>query len=129
MGYGNMFDAMIEQKLLELHTAFIAKVVNVQSDGTICAVQPLDKIKAYGKAAKTQAIITNVPVLHHVRRYALEKSTGKLKVNPIANGDLVLCICTERDLSASLRGSSTTPPVGHHAIKDAVVVGLFGGWE
>ena len=146
MGYGATMDGMIEEKLLNLHTAFIGKVVSVQKNGTLCSVQPLDKIKAYGQAAKAQAIITNVPVLSHVRHFSLSEQTisvsvtegtatvspakhgGHLKVSPIRKGDIVLCVCTERDLSASSRGSSTVPPVGHHNIKDAVVVGLLGGW-
>lgn len=143
MGMSGAMNDMMEEKLLNLHTAFIAKVIGVESE-SLCSVQPLDKIKAYGKPAQQQAIITKVPVLHHVRHFSLVKQTlsgdvspathpaesgvGHLKVSPIRAGDLVLCVCAERDLSSSVKGISTTPPVGHHAIKDAVVVGLFGGW-
>lgn len=150
MGYGSMLDNIVEQKLLDLHTAFIGKVVSVQSPA-MCSVQPLDKIKAYGKKAQSQAVITRVPVLNHVRHYELVKSEltatcpdggvtitpnphpekedeGHIKLSPIKAGDLVLCVCTERDLSSSSKGQSTTPPVGHHGIKDAVVVGLLGKW-
>ena len=155
MGMGSTMNDMMEEKLLNLHTAFIAKVISVENE-SLCSVQPLDKIKAYGKPAQQQAIITKVPVLHHVRHFSLVKQTlsvkvndsysgggsgtinpathptesnvGHLKVSPIRAGDLVLCVCAERDLSSSVKGISTTPPVGHHAIKDAVVVGLFGWW-
>lgn len=142
MGYGSVMDGMMEEKLMNLHTAFIGKVVSVQKSGTLCSVQPLDKIKAYGQAAKAQAVITNVPVLSHVRHFSLSEQTisvtageispakhgGHLNVSPIRAGDLVLCICTERDLSSASRGNSTVPPAGHHNLKDAVVVGLLGGW-
>ena len=140
MGMGGAFDAIVEEKLLNLHTAFIARVVSVQSESK-CAVQPLDKIKAYGKPAQAQAVITNVPILSHVRHYtvsnqllsatqgAISPSThgGHISISPIRKGDLVLCLCAERDISSSANGMSTTPPVGHHQIKDAIVVGLLGG--
>lgn len=147
MGASQVFDNMIEEKLLNLHTAFIGKVVSVQSE-EMCSVQPLDKIKAYGKSAKSQAVITRVPILNHVRHYELVKETlsvsegsispeehpkednvGHLKVTPLESGDLVLCVCAERDISSSVNGNSTVPPVGHHQIANAVVVGLLGGWK
>lgn len=151
MSMSEVLDGMVEEKLLNMHTAFIAKVVSVQSE-SMCSVQPLDKIKAYGQKAKSQAVITKVPILNHVRHYELVKQTlsvsdsytgggsispsthptasnvGHLKVSPLRAGDIVLCVCAERDISSSVKGMSTTPPVGHHQIKDAVVVGLFGGW-
>lgn len=141
MGASEVFDGIVEEKLLNMHTAFVAKVVSVQSE-SMCSVQPLDKIKAYGQKAQSQAVITRVPVLNHVRHYSLSSQSlsvtegsispksheGHLTVSPLRKGDIVLCICAERDISSSVKGVSTTPPVGHHQIKDAVVVGLFGGW-
>ena len=148
---GTFFDNLIEEKLLNLHTAFIGKVIAVENP-SLCSVQPLDKIKAYGKSAKAQKLISKVPVLNHVRHYTLVKQSltvidtytgggsitpnphptpdneGHLRVEPIKPGDLVLCVCAERDISSSSKGMSTTPPVGHHQIANAVVVGLLGGW-
>lgn len=152
---GTFFDNLVEEKLLNLHTAFIGKVISVQG-ASMCSVQPLDKIKAYGQKAKSQKLISRVPVLNHVRHYTLVKQSlsvnvsdtytgggsatispnphppedniGHLKVEPIKPGDLVLCVCAERDISSSSKGMSTTPPVGHHQIANAVVVGLLGGW-
>ena len=71
---GNPFEGMVEEKLLNLRTAFIAKVISVDDDYT-CSVQPLDKMKAYGQEAKEQAVITRVPILSHVRHYTLVKQT------------------------------------------------------
>lgn len=151
MGLSDTLSNMMDQKLLNLHTAFIGQVVGVDGP-TKCSVQPLDKTKAYGKEAKSQAVITNVPVLNHVRHYTLvaqglsvvdtytgggsvvpashpsEDNIGHLKVEPLKSGDLVLCVCAERDISSSVNGMSTTPPVGHHEIGNAVVIGLIGGW-
>lgn len=148
MGLGKTFDDFVEEKLLNLHTAFIATVTGTQGP-TKCSVKPLDKIKSYGQKAKAQAVITNVPVLNHVRHYTLVKedltidtdagnivpnphpkpvNEGHLRVEPLKAGDIVLCVCAERDISSSVNGMSSTPPVGHHQIANAVVVGLIGGW-
>jgi hypothetical protein len=124
MNASDIFGGMIEEKLLNLHTAFIAKVVSVQGESK-CTIQPLDKIKAYGQKAKTQAVITNVPVLSHVRHYG--RNGEGITLSPLRKGDIVFCVCAERDITSAVKGHSTTPPVGHHAIKDAVVVGLIGG--
>ena len=125
MGMGGAFDAIMEEKLLNLHTAFIAKIVSVQS-ASLCTVRPLDKIKAYGQAAKSQAVISRVPILSHARHFSVNNE-GHLTMTPLKSGDIVLCVCAERDISSSVKGQSTTPPVGHHQIKDAIVVGLIGG--
>ncbi|MBR5823721.1 MAG: hypothetical protein IKY67_06230 [Paludibacteraceae bacterium] len=146
----NPFEGMVEEKLLNLHTAFIGKIISMEGD-SLCSVQPLDKIKAYGQKPKNQSVITNVPILNHVRRYTLVKQTlqihdtysgggsvtptthptaeneGHIRIEPLRIGDIVLCVCVERDISSSIRGMSTTPPVGHHQLKDAIVIGLIGG--
>lgn len=146
----NLFDDIAEEKLLNLHTAFIAKIISMENEST-CTIQPLDKIKAYGKTAKSQAVISKVPILNHVRHYTLVKqkltilfthgsgtinpeehpmpdNEGHLRVEPLRAGDIVLCVCAERDIASSIEGMSVVPPVGHHQQKDAVVVGLIGGW-
>lgn len=155
MGASQMFSNMIDEKLLNMHTAFIGTITSVDGPD-LCSVQPLDKIKAYGKAAKAQAVISKVPILNHVRHYTLvkqymtldvvdtytgggsgepipnphpaENNIGHLKVEPLKAGDIVLCVCAERDISSSVKGMSNTPPVGHHQIANAVVVGLIGRW-
>lgn len=147
----NFFDDLIEEKLLNFHSAFIGKIVSMEGE-TLCTIQPLDKIRAYGKPAQQQAVISKVPILNHVRHYTLVKQTlsvrdthsgggtiipethpvpeneGHLRVEPLRAGDIVLCVCADRDISSAINGMSTLPPVGHHQQKDAIVVGLFGGW-
>lgn len=146
----NPFDDLVEEKLLNLHTAFLAKIVSMENE-SLCTVQPIDKIKAYGKPAQQQAVISKVPILNHVRHYTLVKQTltakhshgsgvivpethpvpdneGHLRVEPLRAGDIVLCVCAERDISSSIKGVSVAPLVGHHQQKDAIVIGLIGGW-
>jgi hypothetical protein len=133
----NPFEGMLEEKLLNLHTVFIAKVIKVENEN-VCSVQPLDKIKAYGQKAQSQSVITKVPVLSHVRHYKVVDQTlsgnvsptshgGHVRIEPLKVGDIVLCVCAERDISSSIKGISSTPPVGHHQLKDAIVIGLIGG--
>ena len=43
---GSVFNAMIEQALLQVHTGFIGKVVSV--DGNLATVQPLNMVKPVG---------------------------------------------------------------------------------
>lgn len=156
MGASAIIGNLIDEKLLNMHTAFVGRITGVEGPD-LCSVQPLDKIKAYGQAAKAQAVITKVPILNHVRHYTLvkqtltttaidtytgggtvtinenphpeEKNIGHLKVEPLKAGDIVLCVCAERDISSSVKGMSNTPPVGHHQIANAVVVGLIGRWS
>lgn len=157
MNTAGILDNMIESKLLSLHTAFIAKIVSMQG-ASMCSVQPLSRIKAVGKEAQDRAIITRVPILNHVRHYTLMKQTlrildsrgfpctfpnatqnphpkagdekyGHIKVEPLKEGDIVFCVCADRNIAETRGGNVTTPPQGHHSINDAVVVGLLGEWK
>lgn len=131
MNASTVLDNLIESKLLNVHTGFIGKVLSVQAGYTRCTVQPLARIKAYGKKAKNQTVISNVPILLHARVKKIE-----LHCNPdtheitaektyIEAGDIVFCVCGDRDISETVNGSFATPPQGHHNIKDAVVVGIL----
>lgn len=134
----SVFDEAIEQKLLNLHTAFIAKIVAVK--GGKADVQPLNLIKQYGQPAKQQAIVENVPILKTVYKIELfefegsggnhptHKHGGHVRLIPVMAGDIVLCVCADRDITATQNGTMALPPVGRHEIKDAVVVGLLSGW-
>lgn len=55
---GKTIDNIIESKLLELHTAFLAKVVAV--NGKTYNIKPLAKYKEYGREAQEYPVITNV---------------------------------------------------------------------
>lgn len=131
MNASSFLDNFVESKLLDLHTAFIGKVVSVGAGYTSCTVQPLARLKAYGKEAKSQSVVTNVPILKHARIKEI-----KLHCNPdtheitsdityIEAGDVVFCVCGDRDISETLNGGFATPPPGHHNLTDAVVVGIL----
>ena len=54
-----------------------------------------------------------------------EETRVHLKKEPIKVGDICLCVCCERDNTETRNGKEAVPNLGHHNIKDAVVVGII----
>lgn len=123
-----------EEALLNLHTAFVGKVTKMNGE-TKADIQPLTLMKQLGRPPKKQALLKDVPVLEHVRHIETFKAgedmhEGHVQFKPLKAGDIVLCVCCERDITEAKKGNSVLPPIGHHLIKDAVVVGCFNGvWK
>lgn len=107
------FDEMIEEKLLHLHTAFLAKVLNFDEDTRTATIQPLALAKQYGKSAMKQAVVQGVVYLEHIR--PTQKSE--------AVGNTVLCVCCERDISNTKNGVYALPALGHHTLHDCIIIG------
>lgn len=105
----NAIHGMINNALMQTHTAFCAKVISV--NGNSAKVQPLNMVKAIGGEAKKQAVIDNVPILQHVG--TLEK------------GDTVYCMCAERDITDTKKGKFAIPAAGRHMLSSAVIIGKF----
>lgn len=139
MGYGTVFQNMIDESLMNIHTAYIAKVIS--TNGTTAKIQPLGNVKAYGGKAKAQAPLSNVPILQQARNkvtskqityvYSVENHTGRTKtenfavLTPISAGDIVLCVCCERNITDAKKGINSTPVIGHHSISDSIIVGVL----
>lgn len=109
MGYDKYFDSFIEAKLLNLHTAYLAKVISVS--GKTAKIQPLGKVKEYGESEKSQSVLTSVP---HTKQ-----------VTEIAKGDVVVCVCCERNISEAKKGRNVLPPTGHHSMSDSIIIGVL----
>ena len=134
MGYSDFINSIIERKLMDLHCGYIGKVV--WTDGKTATVQPLGLIKDYGSSAtKKQAVVSNVPV---ACRYKLGTKSitytdgdGDAKKQTIAvpeeiaKGDLVVCLCADRDITAARKGKNELPPAGRHSISDSIIVGIL----
>lgn len=139
-----MFFQEVEEALLNMHTAFIGIVVGM--NGGKAKVQPLNLIKQYGEKPTKQAVITDVPILEHVKHielYEVEisggnhaqyqgsgshthgKHGGHVRLVPVGVGDIVFCVCADRDITQARQGKSALPALGHHEIKDAVIVGCL----
>lgn len=131
----NVIQGMINNALMQTHTAFCAKVISVS--GNMAKVQPLNMVKAIGGKAQKQAVITNVPILQPTYKvevtytdrayqatYTDQKATVKY-INDIKAGDTVYCVCAERDITDTRKGKFALPVRGRHMISDAVIVGKF----
>jgi hypothetical protein len=133
---GNMafIDNSIEKKLMDLHCGYIGRVIS--TDGNTATIQPLGLVKEYGGQAKEQAVVSNVPV---ACKYKLTAKTITYAVDANGNtqsqqvavpqalcaGDLVACLCADRDITAARRGKNELPPAGRHRISDSIIVGIL----
>lgn len=112
----NFFDNAINQRLMGLHTLYLAKVIRVNknpSNVIISAnIQPLAMIKAYGEKAKQQAILENVPILNHAK-------------SGLTVGKVVCCACMERDITQTKYGTVALPSNRHHSISDSIIIGIL----
>lgn len=141
MGHLSILNDLMEEKLLSLNTAFIAKVLSVS--GNTAKIQPLNMVKQYGKKAEKQSVLSSVPILNNAR-YKLSaasieyvssvnfdtKSVSKKTLNTckresISKGDIVFCVCADRDITEARRGKEAVPSLGHHSQSDAVIVGIL----
>lgn len=122
----NLINKSIDEKMKNLHCAFIAKILSVS--GNKARIQPLGLTKQYGGTAQKQAVISGV----HIARSALYKFTttnidNKTVAVPekISVGDIVLCVCCDRNIDAALKGKNELPPVGFHNKSDCVIVSII----
>ena len=122
MGQLKFFEAMIEKAMLDLHTAFIAKILSVSENQA--KIQPLGLTKEIGGNAKAYAPISSVPITNQAR-YKLSVDGGILTAYPISSGDIVICVCCDRDITEARHGKNTLPPSGHHSMSDCVIVGVL----
>ena len=126
----DFFDEIVTKHLLDMSTAYLAKVIAVTS--TTATVQPLGKVKQYGENAKKQAVVSNIPVLRNARN-KIKRQTVTINgtsydlavLTPIAAGDIVLCVVCDRDIAQALKGENSVPTTGHHSKSDSVVVGVI----
>lgn len=142
MGYSKFFESFVEKKLMDLHCGYIGKVIS--TDGITAKVQPLGLIKEYGnEATKTQAVVDNVPVACRYKftektityvtgvsgnAYSVSASKDTITVavpEEIKAGDLVACLCADRDITEARRGNNELPPAGRHNISDSIIVGIL----
>ena len=128
MGNLKVFDNMIENKLLNLHTAYLAKVIS--SNGKTAKIQPLGMVRAIGESAKKQSPLANVPIAtqRFVERTVNVGDGQTITVpqeKPIAAGDIVVCICCERNITEAKKGKNVVPPIGHHSMSDSIIIGVL----
>ena len=171
MGRLDYIENLVEGKLLSLHTCYLAKVLS--TDGNTAKIQPLGKTKEYGKDAKTQSPLSDVPIANSAKykytketityvtdatvnttsrsfvtgvgggndsaAYASSTASGltsavdvneketkdMVTVEPIEAGDIVICVCCERNIADAKKGINSVPPVGHHSMSDSIIIGIL----
>lgn len=121
----SVFDDIVENKLLDLNTAFIAKVIKVS--GSTADIQPLSMLKSRGTDAIKPSVLKGVPIIHSARyRITLPEEDTTLdyvSIKLLKSGDIVFCVCADRDISETKKGIMSVPQIGHHSKSDAVIVG------
>lgn len=135
MGSLGVFERIVEKKLLNMHTAYLAKVIS--SNGKTAKIQPLGMTRAYNEKAQAQSVLSNVPIAcqklkNHTYTVVTDPYPNSRKtqitvaqVEPIAKGDIVVCVCCERDISEAKKGNNSLPAYGHHSMSDSVIVGVL----
>lgn len=106
----SFLDSFVEQKLLALHTCYLAKVSSVS--GSYANIQPLSLIKSVGSNPKKQTVLNNVPICKHTVEYVKKDST-------------VLVVCCERDITQTRKGSFALPSLRRHSMSDSVIIGVI----
>lgn len=46
-------------------------------------------------------------------------------IEPIKAGDIVVCVCGERDITEARNGKNAVPALGHHSMSDSIIVGVL----
>ena len=133
MGNLGFVDQMIEKRLMDLHCAYIGRVISI--DGDTATVQPLGLTKTSGSDARAQAVVSNVPIacpyklstktIEYVDSEGNTRSQTVAVPNQIAKGDLVVCVCADRNITEARRGNNALPPAGRHSISDSIIVGIL----
>lgn len=132
---------IVEEESKRLHVAFLAQVLSV--GGNKAKIQPLGLIREYGGKAQKQAPITNVHIAQSARykittkdiEYVTDVTFGVInvakksetiaQVTPIKKGDIVMCVCCDRNIDAALKGENSLPPIGYHNQSDCVIVAII----
>lgn len=126
MSMSTVIKKMIDEKIKNLNVAFLATILNVS--GNKAKIQPLGLTKGYGTEARKQAPITNVHVANSAKyRISTKTIEGETVAvtTPIKKGDVVLCVCCDRNIDAALKGENALPPVGCHNKSDCVIVAII----
>lgn len=131
------FGNMIEQALLNTHIAFVGKIVKVKGD--FASVQPLNMTQSMDGTITKLPKLDNVPILKSVRKWDKKEEIISSSGGDPAHthkiqhwepkrpepGDVVFCVCSDRDIADTQKGEFAVPVLGHHMLSSAVIVGVF----
>lgn len=123
MGNLSVIENIIGDKLNNVHTAYLGKVISF--NGSTATIQPLQR---------DTSIIPNVPVIHSAR-YKLSEKTVTIESQSFVNlvkkslqaGNIVVCVCCEKNISTALKGKfpSSSEPTQNHSLSNSIIVGIL----
>lgn len=122
------FKTMVENALYNVHTIYIAKVLNVE--GTMAKIQPLTLLTTDSQYGEKQAVLF-APIPQSVKKIStqdvdIDGTTYSLAIaEDISKGDIVIVGCGERDITDTRRGNFSLPQKGHHRISDSIILGVI----
>lgn len=118
----NMLNNFIEEKLYNLHTATVAKVVKVNSGSY--DVQPLIMTKEFDESrGERMPLLINVPALS--QKVFLD-GVRKTLTPAYQVGDVVFISFGERAIDYAITGREALPAdFRRHSLNDAVILGVF----
>jgi hypothetical protein len=137
MIHNSAIEGIIDEKLLAMNTAYVAKVISVS--GNKAKIQPLTMVKQYGHPAKQPSPVTAY-ILNNAQYKLKTKNAGSALPDTVPDGaienlsitaeklskdDIVFCVCADRDMSETVKGNFATPPIGHHSMSDSVIIGVL----
>lgn len=129
MNFEKYVNSRIDEKILAINTAYLAKVLSVNGD--MARLQPLNMHKPAGGMAEQQATTTAV-IPPHVKLiekkityltpdYKSETATV-LVANSLEAGDIVYVGVCDRDISNAKNGVIKETTQRHHDINDGVIL-------
>ena len=124
MGNMKFIEAMIDSRLLDLHVAFLAKVIS--TNGTKAKIQPfgigavlvdVPIIETARHTVKSEQLTVSTPNGYETRNFAI--------LAPLKAGAIVVCVCSDKDITEAKNGKNAAPKTGSHSLSDAVIVGVL----
>lgn len=128
----NYFDEFVNQALLKIRTADLAKVESIIGDKAI--LQPLTMHKPLGGVATKQSVISaiiprNIKCKEQTITYKIPMKNGKetdtttfLVPDKLAVGDIVVVGFCDRDISYAKDGIISETTNRHHDVNDGVIL-------
>lgn len=126
----NFFENLIEQKILSIHTSFLAKVVS--ADDNRAVVQPLMSLKSSTTGKQTPVGYIRAVVPKNIKfkceeiTYKVSDTSSDTKIimvpDEISVGDTVYVGVCERDITNALSGSAELATMRTHDMNDCIIL-------
>ncbi len=125
----NFTEQIINEKIINLHTAFLGKVISINNK--TARVVPLTYSKNISGVLKEQTPVSaripqNIKVKRKDITYRVSDNTSETTTvivpDELVVGDIVFCGVSERDITSENIMGKTIEPTRHHDINDAVVL-------